>query len=198
MNVKVKVTQSCPTLCDPKDLYNPWNSPGQNTAVGSLSLLQGIFSTQESNPSLLHCRWILSQLNHKGSPRILEWVAYPFSRGSCWPRSQTRLSYIAGGLFTNWAIREVCSDLREKKPPPTEQEDTMNMRQKRANLPPYWIYFFVLCCLCWLCNFCEQKLPTAWNTQDSPFSRLWPSEVWYFSISYRDKKLQNICLAVGI
>ena len=82
--------------------------------MGSLSLLQGIFSTQESNPSLLHCRWILSQLNHKGSPRILEWVAYPFSRGSCWPRSQTRVSYIAGGLFTNWAIREVCSDLREK------------------------------------------------------------------------------------
>ena len=41
---------------------------GQNTGVGSLSLLQGIFSTQGSNPSLLHCRWILYQLSHKGSP----------------------------------------------------------------------------------------------------------------------------------
>ena len=66
----------------PHGLYSPWNSPGQNTEVGSLSLLQGIFPTQGSNPGLLHCRWILYQLSHKGSPRILEWVAYPFSRGS--------------------------------------------------------------------------------------------------------------------
>ena len=37
----------------PHGLYSPWNSPGQNTGVGSLSFLQGIFSTQESNPGLL-------------------------------------------------------------------------------------------------------------------------------------------------
>ena len=43
--VKMKVAQSFPTLCDPF-----WNSPGQNTGVGSLSLLQGIFPTQGSNP----------------------------------------------------------------------------------------------------------------------------------------------------
>ena len=36
------------TLCDPHGLYSPWNSPGQNTGVGSLSLLQGIFLTQGS------------------------------------------------------------------------------------------------------------------------------------------------------
>ena len=53
-------------------LYSPWNSPGQNTGVGSLSLLQGIFPTQGSNPGLLHCRRILYQLNHKGSPPPLE------------------------------------------------------------------------------------------------------------------------------
>ena len=47
-------------------LYSPWNSPGQNTGVGSLSLLQGIFPTQGSNPGLLHCRQILYQLSHKG------------------------------------------------------------------------------------------------------------------------------------
>ena len=52
----------------PRGLYSPWNSPGQNTGVGSLSLLQGIFPTQESNPGLPHCRWILYQLNHQGSP----------------------------------------------------------------------------------------------------------------------------------
>ena len=63
----------------PHGLYSPWNSPGQNTGVGSLFLLQGIFPTQGSNPGLLHCRWVLYQLSHKGSPGILEWVAYPFS-----------------------------------------------------------------------------------------------------------------------
>ena len=72
----------------PHGLYSPWNSPGQNTGVGSLSLLQGIFATQGSNPGLPHCRWILYQLSHKGSPRILEWVAYPFSSGSSQPRNR--------------------------------------------------------------------------------------------------------------
>ena len=79
---------------------------GQNTGVGSLSLLQGIFPTQGSNPGLLHCRQILYQLSHKGSPRILEWAAYPFSKGSSRSRNRTRVSCIAGGFFTNWIIRE--------------------------------------------------------------------------------------------
>ena len=52
----------------PHGLYRPWNSPGQNTGVGSLSLLQVIFPTQGSNPGLPHCRWILYQLSHQGSP----------------------------------------------------------------------------------------------------------------------------------
>ena len=73
------------------------------------SLLQGIFPTQWSNPGLPYCRQILYQLSHKGSPRILEWVAYPFSRESSWPRSRTRVSCIAGRLFTNWAMREALS-----------------------------------------------------------------------------------------
>ena len=87
----------------PHSLYSPWNSPGQNTGVGSCSFLQGIFPTQGSNPGLPHCRWILYQLSHKGSPRILEWVAYPFSRVSSRHRNRTRVSCIAGGFFTNWA-----------------------------------------------------------------------------------------------
>ena len=57
--------------------------------MGSLSLLQGIFPTQGSSPGLPHCRWILYQLSHKESPRILEWVAYPFSSGSSQPRNLT-------------------------------------------------------------------------------------------------------------
>ena len=112
------------------------NSPGQNTGVGSLSLLQGIFPTQGLNPGLPHCRrilfclcvyfliapfrtlgWapscpgialalavdlsstcreILHQLSHKGSPGILESVAYPFSSGSSRPRNPTGASCIAG------------------------------------------------------------------------------------------------------
>ena len=72
----------------PHGLHSPWNSPGQNSGVGSLSLLQGIFPTQGSKPGLPHCRWILYQLNHKGSPRILQWVAYPFSSRSSWPGTE--------------------------------------------------------------------------------------------------------------
>ena len=50
----------------PHGLHSPWNSPGQNTGVGSRSLLQGILPTQGSNPGLPHCRWILYQLSHQG------------------------------------------------------------------------------------------------------------------------------------
>ena len=102
-------SESCLVMSNslrPHGLYSPWNSPGQNTAVGSLSLLQGIFPTQGSNPGLLHCKRILYQLNHQGSLRILEWVAYPFSNRSSWPRNWTGISCTAGGLFTNWAMRE--------------------------------------------------------------------------------------------
>ena len=74
--------------------------------MGSLSLLQGIFSTSGLNPGLPQCRQILYQLNHKGSPRILEWVAIPFLRGSSQPRDQPQVSRIAGRFFTSWATRE--------------------------------------------------------------------------------------------
>ena len=51
----------------PHGLYSPWNSPGQNAGMGSLSLLQGIFPTQGLNPGLPNSRHILYQLSHKGS-----------------------------------------------------------------------------------------------------------------------------------
>ena len=64
---------SCPTLLQPHGLWPsrvlcPWDCPGQNTRVGFHFLLEGIFLAQGSNPSLLHCRWILYQLSHQGSP----------------------------------------------------------------------------------------------------------------------------------
>jgi len=81
------VAQLCPTLCDHIDCSLPGSSvhgdsPGKYTGVGCHALLHGIFPTQGSNQGLLHCRWILYSLSHQGSPRILKWVAYPFSRGS--------------------------------------------------------------------------------------------------------------------
>ena len=99
---------SNPGLPHGRQIVLPTEPPGKpkNTGVGSLSLLQGIFPNQESNQGLPHWRWILYQLSHKRSPRILELVAYPFSRGSSQPRNWTGVSCIAGGFFTNWAIRK--------------------------------------------------------------------------------------------
>ena len=106
----------------PTPVFLPGESHGRRSLVGysprgrkesdtteqlhftSLTLLQGIFPTQALNPGLLHCRRILYQLSHQGSPRILEWVASPFSRGSS--LDWTRVSCIAGRFVTNWAIRE--------------------------------------------------------------------------------------------
>ena len=138
IKVKVKVAQSCPTLCIPMDCavhgilqarilewvafpftgssqpgdrtqvlpvqaeILPTEPPGKpkNTVMGSLSLLQGIFLTQELNRDLLHCRQILYHFSHQESPRILEWVAYSFSSGSSQPRDQTRVSCTAGRFST--------------------------------------------------------------------------------------------------
>ena len=69
--------------------YSQWNSLGQNTGVGSLSLLQGIFPTQRLNPGLMHSRLILYQLSHKGSPDI-----------DC--SMQTVYFIYAALLFCNW------------------------------------------------------------------------------------------------
>ena len=105
------VAQSCPTVCNPMDSSPAGSSvlgdcPGKNTGVSCHALLQGIFPTQGLILGLPHCRQILYHLSHQGSPRILEWVAYPFSRGSSWPRNWTRVSCIAGRFFTSWATRE--------------------------------------------------------------------------------------------
>ena len=99
--MKVKIAQSCPTLCNPMDY-----------------IVHGILQTRIlewvafpspggfPNPGLPHCRRILYQLSHKGGPRILEWLAYQFSRGFSRPRNWTGVYCIAGRFFTNWAIRE--------------------------------------------------------------------------------------------
>ena len=102
---KVKVSQSCLTICDLMDVVH---------GIHQVRILEWVafpFSRGSSQPQhrtqVSHiCRQILYQLNYKGSPRILEWVAYPFFRKSSWPTNQTRVSCIAGGLFTSWAMRK--------------------------------------------------------------------------------------------
>ena len=107
---KVWVVQFCLTFwpCGLQlaSLLYHWNFLGKNAGVGCHCLLQGIFLTQGLNLGLPHCRQILHCLSHQGSPRILEWVAYPFSRGSSWPRNQTGVSCIAGRFFTSRDTRE--------------------------------------------------------------------------------------------
>ena len=88
---KLKSAQLCPALCNPMAYYSPWNSPGQNSGVGSCSLIQGIVPTQGSNPGLPHCRWILYQPSHQGNLRILG--VGSLSLLQCiFPMNQTRVS----------------------------------------------------------------------------------------------------------
>ena len=71
--LKVKVAQSCPSVCDLTDCSLPASSvhgTGKSTGVDCHFLLQGIFPTQGSNPGLPHCRQILYQLSHQGSPKM--------------------------------------------------------------------------------------------------------------------------------
>ena len=96
VHVLCLVVQLPLTLCDPVNCSLPGfsihgDSPGKNTGVGCHALLQGFFPAQDQgwNPGLLHCRWILYCLSHQGSPRILDWEVYPFSKGSSQPRNQT-------------------------------------------------------------------------------------------------------------
>ena len=98
-----------PCGLQPTRLLCPRDSPGKNTGGGCHALIQGIFLTQASNPGLPHCRKILYHLSHQGSPRILEWVAYSFSRGSSRPWDQTQVSRTASGLSIDWATREALS-----------------------------------------------------------------------------------------
>ena len=84
--LKVLLTQSCWTVCDPKEptrLLCPLNFPGMNIGVSCYFLFQRIFPTQGLNLHLLHQQVdSLPTDSYQGSPRMLECVAYPFSSGS--------------------------------------------------------------------------------------------------------------------
>ena len=88
----------------PHGLYNPRNSPGQNTEVSSLCLLQVIFPTQGLNPGLPHCRQLLYQLSHREAPEY--WSGLSLLQCISPTQELNWVSCIAGRFFTNWAIRE--------------------------------------------------------------------------------------------
>ena len=96
-----------------RGLYSPWNSQGQNTGVGSHSLLQKIFPSQGSNPGLPHCRWVLHQLSYQESPlhyrRLCDWLmnVEPHSYGSkirTWLCSQSVSGFLT---LDNISIQEM-------------------------------------------------------------------------------------------
>ena len=104
LSVKKKVAQSCLTLCDPMTIQSmEFSRPEYWSVQLQLQIWRSRSPRDLPNPGIEPrspaLQEILYQLNHRESPRILEWVAYPFSRRSFWLRN-------AGKFFTNWAIRE--------------------------------------------------------------------------------------------
>ena len=89
----------------PQGLYSPWNSPGQNPGVGSLSLSRGSPNPGiEPRSPVLHSYSLPAE--PQGKSKNAGWVAYPFSRGSSQTRNWTGVYCIAGRFFTNWATRQ--------------------------------------------------------------------------------------------
>ena len=90
----------------PHTLYILWNSPNLNTGMSSLSLFQGIFPTQGLNSDLLHCRWILYHWATREGQEYRSGYPIPSPADLPNPGIELGVSCIAGGFFTNWAIRE--------------------------------------------------------------------------------------------
>ena len=99
--LKVKVTQSCPTLCDPMDYTVRGILHARILEWAAFPFSRG--SSQHRDRTQVSL--IGSEFFTSWATRILEWVAYSFSRGSSLPRNPTRVC-IAGGFFINWATRE--------------------------------------------------------------------------------------------
>ena len=127
----MKVAQLCPTLCDPVDytvygILQPrileWvvipfsrgsSQPRDRTQVshsaGGFLTTGPLVKVKVAQLCLTLCNPMDYTVHGILHSRILEWVAFPFSRESPQPRDRTRVSHIAGGFFTNWAIRETPS-----------------------------------------------------------------------------------------
>ena len=126
---KVKVTQSCLTLCDHMDYTNREILQARILERVATPFSRGSSRPRNRTQVSRKESQILYQLSHKGSPRILEWVAYPFSSRSSQPRSRTGVSCIAGGFFTNWAIRKFQATVHGV----TKESDTTAIKQQQQH-----------------------------------------------------------------
>ena len=156
----------------PHILYSPRNSPGQNTGVCSLSLLQGIFPTQESNPGLPYCRWILYQQTQKGSPRILERVI-----NLKWGRAGTACSdSVTCWVLAIWA-----------------QEDSMSAWSLQANIGSRWFGFCGHMCIHWGV-WINQDITSEADTSIGCFAH-WTPEQWTLETWYSYYEVQSWTIA---
>ena len=124
---------SC-SLCRLKKLYNVRIVKSESEICSVCGILQArILEWVDGWQAWIpHGRRILYLLSHKGSPRILEWVAYPSFRGSSWSRNRTGVSCIAGRLFTNWTIREGELSFIWGKMSPTESTSGLRTCSREA------------------------------------------------------------------
>ena len=108
----------------PRGLCSPWNSLSKNIGVGSRSLLQGIFPSQGWSPGILHCRQILYQLIHQGSPIFrVHFVLWDVVLTLCWVMclgleshrpSEKKFFFIPhSGLHTLHCIWFLCSSIND-------------------------------------------------------------------------------------
>ena len=111
------------------------------------------------NTCLLHCRQILYHLSHQGSPRILKWVAYPFSRGTSQPKDWTQVSCTAGRFFTSWATREAQEYWSGEPIPSPEDLPDPGIKPGSPALP-------------------VDSLPTELSVK--PCLKQWSLSIWYF------------------
>ena len=131
----------------PHGRYSPWNSPGQNTGVGCLSLLHGIFQTQGLNPGLLHGRQIIYQLSHKESPRILEWVVCPFSNGSSQPNF-----FSWGLLHCRWILYQLSyQGSQELSYDPAIPLLGIFLKKRKIQIPRVSVHPYVYCSIIYSC-----------------------------------------------
>ena len=170
----------------PHALYSPWNSLGQNIGVGSLSLLQGIFPIQGSNPGLPHSKTILYQLSHRGSPRILEWVAKSQTKNQeAWVCCDTTANTLGAStirLMSSSKHPRVSSSLYER------QHDTCDPPSVAPHAKaPYTLHWLLICDaeLALWTRIHIHKMPSwySWNNlrlrnetklNDSEEFKLWP------------------------
>ena len=160
----------------PHGLYRPWNSLGQNTGVGSLSLLRGIFPTQGSNPGLPHCRWILYQLSHQDSPKSrgeLYWKeALVYMQFSSYPNSikyefnfcpSQYLCKLSSQLRNPLETEAVCWSLVQD-----DQRNEWGWGDKVPS-PPLEIH------IAWDTSFqyCESGFPSLWNERRASGTGNW-------------------------